>query len=158
MKCAITIIVIAVLKRLQHLNAASFSFPTGCKSNTIIQNWRYCRNLKNRSIMFYVVKIKEYKTLKTDVILIEETDTVEKAKALRDAMRAIYPDEMYEVLTAVKQPKVLSMTLNCFLFFCSTKQYQVQSILYPGLRTGSKSNTATQNWRETEALRHRRVN
>ena len=48
--------------------------------------------------MYYVVKIKEYKTLKTDVVLLEETDTLEKAKALRDAMRAIYPDEKYEVL------------------------------------------------------------
>lgn len=51
--------------------------------------------------MFYVVKIKEYKTLKTDIILIEETDTPEKAKALRDAMRAIYPDEKYEVLKSI---------------------------------------------------------
>lgn len=52
--------------------------------------------------MFYVAKIKEYKTLKTDVVLIEETDTVEKAKALRDAMRAIYPDEKYEILIPVE--------------------------------------------------------
>lgn len=52
--------------------------------------------------MYYVVKIKEYKTLKTDVILLEETDTLEKAKALRDAMRAIYPDEKYEVLAAAE--------------------------------------------------------
>ena len=52
--------------------------------------------------MYYVVKIKEYKTLKTDVTLLEETDTLEKAKALRDAMRAIYPDEKYEVLAAVE--------------------------------------------------------
>ena len=52
--------------------------------------------------MYYVVKIKEYKTLKTDVILLEETDTLEKAKALRDAMQAIYPDEKYEVLTTVE--------------------------------------------------------
>ena len=52
--------------------------------------------------MYYVVKIKEYKTLKTDVILLEETDTLEKAKALRDAMRAIYPAEKYEVLTTVE--------------------------------------------------------
>ena len=52
--------------------------------------------------MYYVVKIKEYKTLKTDVVLIEETDTLEKAKALRDAMRAIYPNERYEVLVVAE--------------------------------------------------------
>ena len=52
--------------------------------------------------MYYVVKIKEYKTLKTDVILLEETDTLEKAKALRDAMRAIYPYEKYEVLVVAE--------------------------------------------------------
>lgn len=52
--------------------------------------------------MYYVVKIKEYKTLKTDVVLIEETDTLEKAKALRDAMRAINTSERYEVLTVVQ--------------------------------------------------------
>ena len=66
--------------------------------------------------MYYVVKIKEYKTLKTDVISLEETDTLEKAKALRDAMRAIYPDEKYEVLVVVEQFNVLSTTLNCLLF------------------------------------------
>lgn len=52
--------------------------------------------------MFYVVKINEYKTLKTDVVLLEETDTLEKAKALRDAMRAIYPDKKYEVLVVAE--------------------------------------------------------
>ena len=66
--------------------------------------------------MYYVVKIKEYKTLKTDVILLEETDTLEKAKALRDAMRAIYPAEKYEVLVIAEWFNVLSMTLNCLLF------------------------------------------
>ena len=52
--------------------------------------------------MYYVVKMKEYKTLNTDVVLLEETDPLDKAKALRDAMRAIYPNEKYEVLTAVE--------------------------------------------------------
>lgn len=52
--------------------------------------------------MYYVVKINEYKTLKTDIVLIEETDTLEKAKALRDAMRAIHPDEKCEVLVVVE--------------------------------------------------------
>ena len=52
--------------------------------------------------MYYVVKINEYQKLKTDIILIEETNTLEKAKALRDAMRAIRPDEKYEVLVATE--------------------------------------------------------
>lgn len=52
--------------------------------------------------MYYVVKINEYKTLKTDIVLIEETDTLKKAKALRDAMRAIKPDKKYEVLVATE--------------------------------------------------------
>lgn len=52
--------------------------------------------------MFYVVKIEEYKVFKTDIRLIEATDTLEKAKALRDAMRAIHADGHYEVLTVVE--------------------------------------------------------
>lgn len=52
--------------------------------------------------MYYVVKINEYKTLKTDVVLIEETDTLEKAKALRDAILAIRPDEKCEVLVVAE--------------------------------------------------------
>ena len=52
--------------------------------------------------MYYVVKINEYKVFKSDVILIEMSNTLEKAKALREAMRAIHPDEKYEVLTAVE--------------------------------------------------------
>ena len=52
--------------------------------------------------MYYVVKVNEYSVFKTDVRLIETTDTLEKAKALRDAMRAIHPDEKYEVMAAVQ--------------------------------------------------------
>ena len=52
--------------------------------------------------MYHVVKINEYSVLKTDVYLIESTDTLEKAKALRDAMRAIHANERYEVLTVVQ--------------------------------------------------------
>ena len=51
--------------------------------------------------MYYVVKVNEYKVLKTEIRLVEETDSLEKAKALRDAMRAIHPDEKYEVMAAV---------------------------------------------------------
>lgn len=56
----------------------------------------------NKSIMYYVVKINEYQIFKSDIRLLEVTDTLEKAKALRDAMQAIHPDEKYEVLTAVQ--------------------------------------------------------
>ena len=52
--------------------------------------------------MYYVVKINEYSIFKTDIRLVESTDTLEKAKALRDAMRAIHTDEHYEILTAVQ--------------------------------------------------------
>lgn len=52
--------------------------------------------------MYYVVKINEYKVFKTDICLVEATDTLEKAVALRDAMRAIHPDGHYEALTAVQ--------------------------------------------------------
>ena len=48
--------------------------------------------------MYYVVKISEYSVFKDDIRLIETANTLEKAKALRDAMRAIHPDEKYEVL------------------------------------------------------------
>lgn len=67
--------------------------------------------------MYYVVKINEYSVFKSDIRLIETADTLEKAKALRDAMRAIHPDEKYEVLVAAEQLDVLSMTLNCLLFY-----------------------------------------
>ena len=52
--------------------------------------------------MYYVVKINEYSVLKDDIRLIETTDTLEKAKALRDAMRAIHPSEKYEVLVVAE--------------------------------------------------------
>lgn len=52
--------------------------------------------------MYYVVKINEYSVFKSDIRLIETADTLEKAKALRDAMRAIHPDEKYEVLVAAE--------------------------------------------------------
>ena len=52
--------------------------------------------------MYYVVKINKYSVLKTEIRLVEETDSLEKAKALRDAMRAIHPDEKYEVMVAVQ--------------------------------------------------------
>lgn len=52
--------------------------------------------------MYYVVKINEYQIFKTDIHLVEATDSLEKAKALRDAMRAIHTDERYEVVTAVQ--------------------------------------------------------
>lgn len=51
--------------------------------------------------MFYVVKINEYKTFKSDIVLIESVDNLDKAKALRDALRAIHPDLHYEVLVAM---------------------------------------------------------
>lgn len=52
--------------------------------------------------MYYVVKINDYTIFKSDIRLIEVTDTLEKAKALRDAMQAIHTDEHYEVLTVVQ--------------------------------------------------------
>lgn len=52
--------------------------------------------------MYYVVKINEYRTLKSDIQLIEMTDSVEKAKALRDALQAIRTEEHYEVLAVVQ--------------------------------------------------------
>lgn len=52
--------------------------------------------------MYYVVKINEYSVFKADIRLLETTDTLEKAKALRDAMRAIYPAEKYEVLVVAE--------------------------------------------------------
>lgn len=52
--------------------------------------------------MYYVVKINEYQIFKSDIRLLEVTDSLEKAKVLRDAMRALHPDEKYEVLTAVQ--------------------------------------------------------
>lgn len=52
--------------------------------------------------MYYVVKINKYQIFKTDIRLVEETDSIEKAKALRDAMQAIHADEHYEILTAVQ--------------------------------------------------------
>ena len=52
--------------------------------------------------MYYVVKINDYTIFKSDIRLIEVTDTLEKAKALRDAMQAIHTDERYEVLTVVQ--------------------------------------------------------
>lgn len=52
--------------------------------------------------MYYVVKINEYQIFKSDIRLLEVTDSLEKAKALRDAMRALHSDEKYEVLTAVQ--------------------------------------------------------
>lgn len=53
--------------------------------------------------MYYVVKINEYQIFKSDIRLLEVTDTLEKAIALRNAMQAIHPDERYEVLAAVEQ-------------------------------------------------------
>lgn len=52
--------------------------------------------------MYYVVKINEYQIFKSDIRLLEVTDSLEKAEALRDAMRALHPDEKYAVLTAVQ--------------------------------------------------------
>ena len=52
--------------------------------------------------MYYVVKINRYQVFKTDIHLVEETDSIEKAKALRDAMQAIHTDEYYEILTTVR--------------------------------------------------------
>ena len=52
--------------------------------------------------MYYVVKINDYTIFKSDIRLIEATDTLEKAKTLRDAMQAIHADERYEVLTVVQ--------------------------------------------------------
>lgn len=52
--------------------------------------------------MYYVVKVNEYQIFNTDIRLVEVTDSLEKAKALRDAMRAIHPDEKYEVMAAVQ--------------------------------------------------------
>lgn len=52
--------------------------------------------------MYYVVKINEYQIFKSDIRLLEVTDSLEKAKALRDAMQALHPDEKYKVLTAVQ--------------------------------------------------------
>ena len=52
--------------------------------------------------MYYVVKINEYSVFKADIRLLETTDTLEKAKALRDAMQAIYPNEKYNVLVVAE--------------------------------------------------------
>ena len=52
--------------------------------------------------MYYVVKINEYSVFKADIRLLETTDTLEKAKALRDAMQAIYPNEKYKVLVVAE--------------------------------------------------------
>lgn len=48
--------------------------------------------------MYYVVILKEYKMLKSDIFVIERTDSLEKAAALRDALRAIHPNDRYEVM------------------------------------------------------------
>lgn len=52
--------------------------------------------------MYYVVKINEYSVFKADIRLLETTDTLEKAKALRDAMQAIHPNEKYKVLVVAE--------------------------------------------------------
>lgn len=48
--------------------------------------------------MYYVIKVKMYKCFKPDLIFIEEVDDLNKAIALRDALKGIHPDERYEVL------------------------------------------------------------
>ena len=49
--------------------------------------------------MYYVVKVKEYHIFKSDITVIETTNSLEKAQTLRDALRAIHPDIHYEVMT-----------------------------------------------------------
>lgn len=48
--------------------------------------------------MYYVVKVTDYKNFKSDITVIETTDNLEKAQALRDALRAIHPNVRYEVM------------------------------------------------------------
>lgn len=48
--------------------------------------------------MYYVVKIKDYQSFKSDITVIETTDNLEKAQALRDALRAINTNIRYEVM------------------------------------------------------------
>lgn len=48
--------------------------------------------------MFYVVKVRDYNIFKSDITVIETTDSLEKAQALRDALCAIHPDTRYEVM------------------------------------------------------------
>lgn len=48
--------------------------------------------------MFYVVKVRDYNIFKPDITVIEVTNSLEKAQALRDALRAIHPDTRYEVM------------------------------------------------------------
>ena len=48
--------------------------------------------------MYYVVQVKEYKIFKSDLLLIEQVDDLNKAVALRDALQGIHPDNHYEVL------------------------------------------------------------